>query len=90
MKILGLDVYEFASDSVLLVKALEVGYLLDIDKATRFRCGPALYFQAVHTGLGYSRHETSADTRFNPAVRCKENDVPDSLFLLHMCWSFER
>ena len=37
MKILGLDVYEFASDSVLLVKALEVGYLLDIDKATRLQ-----------------------------------------------------
>ena len=34
---LGLDVYEFASDSVLLVKALEVGYLLDIDKATRLQ-----------------------------------------------------
>lgn len=34
---LGLDVYEFASDSVLLVKALEVGYVLDIDKARRLQ-----------------------------------------------------
>ena len=34
---LGLDVYEFASDSVLLVKALEVGYVLDLDKATRLQ-----------------------------------------------------
>ena len=34
---LGLDVYEVASDSVLLVKALEVGYVSDMDKATRLQ-----------------------------------------------------
>ena len=34
---LGLDVYDIASDSVLLVKALEVGYLSDMDKATRLQ-----------------------------------------------------
>ena len=34
---LGLDEYEVASDSVLLVKALEVGFLRDIHKATRLQ-----------------------------------------------------
>ena len=34
---LGLDEYELTSDSVLLVKALEVGYVSDLDKATRLQ-----------------------------------------------------
>ena len=34
---LGLDAYDFASDSVLLLKALEVGYVKDLEKATRLQ-----------------------------------------------------
>ena len=34
---LGVDVYECASDSILLVKALEVGYVGDLDKGTRLQ-----------------------------------------------------
>ena len=34
---LGLDAYEVAYDSVLLVKALEIGYVSDLDKATRLQ-----------------------------------------------------
>ena len=33
----GLDEYDIASDSVLLMKALEVGYVSDMDKATRLQ-----------------------------------------------------